>query len=74
MAVAKSEKPGAIERSKRYIRGLTQEMKRVHWPSRRDTMLYTAAVVAVSLVMALLIYILDSGVGALMGFLLNLGR
>ena len=74
MAVAKSEKPKVVERVKRYFRGMAQEMKRVHWPGRRDLIVYTAAVIGVSLIMAVLIYVLDSGVGALMGFLLSLGR
>ena len=74
MAVAKSDKPGMIERVKRSVRGMTQEMKRVHWPGRRDLAVYTAAVIGVSLIMAALIYLLDSAVGAIMGFLLNIGR
>jgi len=74
MAVAKSEKPNVIERIKRYIRGMVQEMKRVHWPGRRDLIVYTAAVIGVSLVVALFIYLLDSGVGALMGLILSLGK
>ena len=74
MAVAKSEKPNLIERIKRYIRGMVQEMKRVHWPGRRDLIVYTAAVIGVSLIVALFIYLLDSGVGALMGLILSLGK
>jgi len=74
MAVAKGEKPNVIERIKRYFRGMYQEMKRVHWPSRRDMMIYTAAVIGVSLIMSLIIYLLDSSVGALMGLILSLGK
>ena len=74
MAVAKTEKPKVLDRVKRYFRSMAQEMKRVHWPGRRDLLVYTVAVAGVSLVMAVLIYVLDSGVGALMGFLLSIGR
>lgn len=74
MAVAKGDKPGVVERTKRYFRTMNQEMKRVHWPGRRDLMIYTAAVIGVSLVMSAFIYVLDSGVGALMSLVLNLGR
>ena len=74
MAVAKSDKLGVVERSKRYVRGMVQEMKRVHWPGRRDLIVYTAAVIGVSLVVAVLIGILDLAVGAGMDFLLNIGR
>jgi preprotein translocase subunit SecE len=74
MAVAKGEKPKLVERTKRSFRSMIQEMKRVHWPGRRDLMIYTVAVAGVSLVVALFIYLLDSGIGALMGLLLNLGK
>ena len=73
MAVAKGDKPNVLERVKRYFRTMIQEMKRVHWPGRRDLIVYTAAVICVSLVVAVLIYLLDSGVGALMGLILSLG-
>ncbi|MCL2165743.1 MAG: preprotein translocase subunit SecE [Clostridiales bacterium] len=74
MAVAKSDKPKLMERMKRSVRGMVQEMKRVHWPGKRDLVVYTAAVIGVSLAVALFIYLLDSGVGTVMGFLLDLGR
>jgi len=74
MAVAKGEKPSVIERIKRYFRGMYQEIKRVHWPGRRDLMIYSAAVIGVSLIMSALIYLLDSSVGALMGLFLSLGK
>ena len=73
MAVAKGEKPNVLERIKRYFRSMYQEMKRVHWPGRRDLMIYTIAVICVSLIVAVLIYLLDSGIGALMGLILSLG-
>ena len=45
MAVAKSEKPGFIERTKRYFRNMVQEMKKVVWPGKRDLAVYTAVVI-----------------------------
>jgi len=74
MAVAKGEKPGPIERVKRLFRSMIQEMKKVHWPGRRDLAVYTAVVIGVSLVMALIIYVLDSGIGVLMNLILSLGN
>ena len=74
MAVEKSEKPGFFVRAKRYVRSIVQEMKKVHWPGKRDLAVYTVVVIGVSLVVALFIYLLDSGVGALMGLFLSLGK
>ena len=71
MAVAKGEKPGVIERIKRSFRNMTSEMKKVHWPSRRDLIVYTAVVIGVSLVMSLIIYLMDTGVSALLSLLIN---
>jgi len=71
MAVAKGEKQSVFTRIKKTFRNTIQEMKRVHWPGKRDLAVYTAVVIGVSLVMALFIYILDSGVGALMSLILK---
>ena len=71
MAVEKSEKLSFFVRARRYVRNMVQEMKKVHWPGKRDLAVYTAVVIGVSLVIALFIYILDSGVGAIMGLILR---
>jgi preprotein translocase subunit SecE len=71
MAVAKGEKPNLFTRIKRSFRNTVQEMKRVHWPGKRDLAVYTAVVIGVSLIVALFIYILDSGVGAVMNLILR---
>lgn len=71
MAVAKSEKPSVFARIKRYFRNMIQEMKKVHWPSKRDLSVYTAVVIGVSIVIALFIWLLDSGINALMGLILK---
>ena len=71
MAVAKGEKQNVITKVRRSFRNTIQEMKRVHWPGKRDLAVYTAVVIGVSLVVALFIYILDSGVGAIMNLILK---
>ena len=71
MAVAKGDKPNIFTRIRKSFRNTIQEMKRVHWPGKRDLAVYTAMVIGVSLVVALFIYILDSGVGALMSLILK---
>ena len=71
MAVAKSEKPGFIERTKRYFRNMVQEMKKVVWPGKRDLAVYTAVVIGASLVLAAVIWMLDLGIGAIMGLIIK---
>ena len=71
MAVAKSEKPGLIEKTKRYFRSIVQEMKKVVFPGKRDLAVYTAVVIGVSLVLALVSWLLDLGIGAIMGLIIK---
>ena len=71
MAVAKSEKPGFIERTKRYFRNMVQEMKKVDWPGKRALAVYTAVVIGASLVLAVVIWLLDLGIGAIMGLIIK---
>ena len=71
MAVAKGEKQSIVTKVKRSFRNTIQEMKRVHWPGKRDLAVYTTVVIGVSLAVALFIYVLDSGVGALMNLILR---
>ena len=73
MAVSKGDKPGFFARIKRPIRNMHQEMKRVQWPHRRDLMIYSAAVIGVSLVVAMFIFILDYVIGIVMGLILSIG-
>ena len=74
MAVAKSEKVNPFVRIKRAFRNMAGEMKKVHWPGKRDLAVYTVVVIGVSLVVSVLIYILDTGIGVFMNFVLSLGR
>ena len=73
MAVAKSEKPNPIVRLRKSFRSMVQEMKKVHWTGKRDLAIYTVVVIAVSLVVAMFIYLLDSGIGVLMNLILGVG-
>lgn len=51
MSVAKGEKSGFLGGIKKLYRGVTNELKKVHWPTRKEITAYTAVVlVAVALV------------------------
>jgi len=73
MAVSKGEKPGFFTRIKRPFRNMYLEMKRVQWPRRRDLVVYSAAVIGVSLIVAMFIYLLDSAIGVIMSLILSIG-
>lgn len=51
----KKEKGGM----KNYFKGVRAEMKKVIWPSKKELANYTGVVVLVSLIIAIIIYLLD---------------
>lgn len=60
---------GIVEKSKKFLRGVWSELKKVHWPDKKQLATYTGVVfVAVSLV-AVMIWIIDSGLGFLLSFI-----
>lgn len=71
MAVAKSEGTGFVTRTKRYFRSMVHEMKKVHWPSRRDAAVYTAVVVIACAFVSVLIWIMDLGIGSLLNLIIK---
>lgn len=71
MAVANTEKAGFVERTTRAFRNTLQEMKKVHWPSRRNLVVYTTVVIVACLVMATVIWAADFLIGALMNLIIK---
>lgn len=71
-ASAKSEKikKGGV---KKYFRDLKSELKKVVWPSRKQVINNTGIVLSVMVVMALFLFGIDTGLGAAIKALLNLG-
>ncbi|MEW5954813.1 MAG: preprotein translocase subunit SecE [Bacillota bacterium] len=51
---------GRIEGIKRYFRGVWSELKKVHWPTRREVVIYTGVVLVAVLIVSFLIWIFDS--------------
>lgn len=65
MADAKDKKPNLFARVARSIRDMRGEIKKVVWPSRKQTLNNTAIVLVFMLVMAVFIGFLDTGLSAL---------
>ena len=64
------KKVGFFAKAKRSSRASLNELKKVHWPSKQELITYTNVVLAVVVVMAALIWIVDSVVGAAFGLLI----
>lgn len=71
MSVNKGGKPGFFARMKRHYRGVVGELKKVHWPNKKQIVSYTSVVLVSVVAVALAIWVLDSGVGFLMGLILD---
>lgn len=52
-----------IEDTIQYVRASRAELLKVSWPSRRDTVRYSALVIAVSVIVAIFFGLLDLGLG-----------
>jgi len=57
---AKKERVNRLEQTKKYFRGVLNELKKVHWPNRREVIVYTSVVVVAVLVVAAVIWVFDS--------------
>jgi len=71
MSVAKSEKTGFVTRIKRSVRNMVQELKKVHWPTRRNLVIYTAVVILACIAVAAIIWIMDLAIGGLMNLIIK---
>ena len=59
------------ESAKQFLREVRTELKKVTWPSRRDTLSGTAVVLVAVLVIAVFLGIVDSGLSGLIKMLLK---
>lgn len=63
-ATAKQAK--AVGGLKVFFRGVWAELKKVHWPSRKQVATYTGVVIITVLIVAAVISLVDSGLSAIL--------
>ncbi|GAB6153026.1 preprotein translocase subunit SecE [Desulfosporosinus burensis] len=68
------KKPANAQRQKEkaaeYFRGVLSELKKVHWPSRMQLLTYTGVVFLAVTIVSILMWIVDSGLSAVLTKLL----
>lgn len=71
--VAKKEasKVNRVEDIKRFFAGARSELKKVHWPERRQVLVYTSVVLVTVVIMAAYIWVADLGLGKLLQLLVG---
>ncbi|SHF58266.1 preprotein translocase subunit SecE [Desulforamulus putei DSM 12395] len=52
-----SDRVGSVSK---YLRGVQNELKKVHWPTRKEIVTYTAVVLTSVAVLAVVIWVVDS--------------
>ena len=57
-----------------FLQQVRQEVAKVTWPSRRETLITTAMVFVMVIVSALFFFVVDQAINFIVGFILNLGR
>jgi preprotein translocase subunit SecE len=71
MSVAKKENTSLLKRIARLYRGVLTELKKVHWPNRKEVSTYTLVVLASVAIVGVLIWLVDSGISFLMSLLIQ---
>lgn len=59
------------ERAGKFLRGVWAELKKVHWPDKKQITVYTSVVLVSVFIIALVIWIVDSGLSFIVTRLLS---
>lgn len=71
MSIAKGEKAGLFSGIKRGYRGVISELKKVHWPTKKEIAAYTMVVIVAVFIVGVGIWLVDSGVSYVMNLLIT---
>lgn len=69
--VRKKPKEGLIKSIRGFFRGVGQELKKVHWPTRREVAIYTGVVLVVVAFIAVILMVADLVLGQVMNRVLG---
>ena len=64
------KKVGFFAKAKKTSRASLNELKKVHWPTKKELFPYTNVVLSVVVIMAVLIWVVDAVVGNVFGLLI----
>ncbi len=67
----KTQKVKFTERVVKFFKGVWSELKKVHWPSRKEIVTYTSVVLAAVFMVAVLIWMVDSVFSFLISLILG---
>jgi preprotein translocase subunit SecE len=70
MAKTANNKTSLKDQVTRFMRGSWAELKKVHWPTRKELIIYTGVVLVSVLIVAVLLWIFDSAFSFLLSKLI----
>ena len=70
----KKSKPGVFERADKWLKDMKSELKKVQWPTRKQTVNITLIVIACVIVVGVFIWVFDFIAGGAIDVLLTLLR
>jgi preprotein translocase subunit SecE len=70
MAGANTGSVSTKDKMSTYFRGVRSELKKVIWPDRKELMNYTGVVIFISVLVAVIVYILDLVLGGVLSFII----
>lgn len=59
------------EKASEYLRGVISELKKVQWPNRQQLLTYTGVVLVAAAIVAVMLWVVDSGLSFVMTKLLG---
>ena len=68
----KKSKPGIFERASKWLREMKSELKKVQWPSRKQTVNNTMIVIACVIVVGIFIWVFDFAATGIIKALISL--
>ena len=68
---ATQAKKGFFARTKDYIKSVVSELKKVTWPSKKEICRYVVVVIGVCAAFALLFWLIDTAILALLGLIMG---
>ena len=71
MAVTKAANPGRKGKFKGFFKGIIAELKKVHWPNKKQIAVYTGVVLVTVLAASLVISLVDSIFSQIIKFFLG---
>jgi preprotein translocase subunit SecE len=70
-AASKAVAKKSSKKRGKFFKEVVSELKKVSWPSKKELMNYTLAVLAVIAVFTVIIFVIDSGLGAIYKFVIS---